>query len=106
MRIDCHCHVFNNDCIPVKGLLQSRFGIVVGSRLFHSINPQVSNGGTLHPDDLNRRLSLDIDSLIGSFTDPAEKDSIRYLASHPRDFIRFTLAGKKSMPDIVAAMME
>jgi len=31
MRIDCHCHVFNNDCIPVPGLLQSRFGITVGS---------------------------------------------------------------------------
>jgi predicted TIM-barrel fold metal-dependent hydrolase len=85
MRIDCHCHVFNNDCIPIKGLLQSRFGIA-----------QV----------LLKRFRIDFDSLIGSLTDPAEKDSIRYLLEHPRDFIRFFLIGRKSIPEILSDAME
>jgi predicted TIM-barrel fold metal-dependent hydrolase len=106
MKIDCHCHVFNNDCIPVKGLLHSRFGVVVGNRLFKRINPYGDNGAAVRPDELHLHFSMDVDSLSGSLTDPAEKDSIRYLATHPLDFIRFTLAGMKSMPAITAAMME
>jgi hypothetical protein len=38
MKIDCHCHVFNNDCIPAVGLLQSRFGIVVESGLLDAVS--------------------------------------------------------------------
>jgi len=106
MRIDCHCHVFNNDCIPLKGLLQSRFGIVVSSRLFNAVSAYERGGGKHAPEELPGCLSLDYDSLIGSLTDPSEKDSLRYLIFHPRDFIRFTLTGMKSTSELVDAMME
>ncbi len=92
VKVDCHCHVFNNDCIPVKGLLQSRFGIVVGERLLDCIG--------------SSDFHIDFSSLLGSLTDPAEKDSIRYLLEHPRDFARFFLLGRKSISDITDAMME
>lgn len=107
MKIDCHCHVFNNDCIPAVGLLQSRFGIVVESGLLEeAVGADGGDGGKPFPDGLPGRFSLDFQSLFGSLTDPAEKDSVRYLATHPRDFIRFILAGLKSTADIAAAMMD
>ncbi len=105
MKIDCHCHVFDNDCIPAVGLLQSRFGIVVESRLPEAGGADAGDGGKPFPDSLTGRFSLDFHSLLGSLTDPAEKDSVRYLASHPRDFVRFILAGMKSTADIAADMM-
>jgi predicted TIM-barrel fold metal-dependent hydrolase len=106
MKIDCHCHVFNNDCIPAVGLLQSRFGIVVASGLLEALGADAVDSGKPFPDGLTGRFSLDFHSLLGSLTDPAEKDSVRYLASHPRDFVRFILAGMKSTADIAAAMMD
>jgi len=106
MRIDCHCHVFNNDCIPVKGLLQSRFGIVVGNHLFDAVSVQEKDGSKAFPESFPEHFSLDLDSLISSLTDPLEKDSLRYLMFHPRDFIRFTLYGMKSTPELVDAMMD
>lgn len=106
MRIDCHCHVFNHDAVPVKGLLESRFGIAVGRRLIDCINAARKEGRVPLLDELIKPIQLDVDALIDTFTDPAEKDSIRYLAGHPRGFLRFALAGMGRIADITAAMME
>lgn len=106
MRIDCHCHVFNNDCIPLKGLLQSRFGIVVGGRLSDWLIDAGKDGAMSFLDAFRSRFSFDFDSLLGSLTDPSEKDGIRYLLEHPGQFARFFLAGKRSVPEIVADMIE
>ena len=106
MKIDCHCHVFNNDCIPVKGLMQSRFGIVVGSRLSDRINSSQKDSTIPQNDELRGHLTLDLRSLLNSLTDPAEKDSIRYLLEHPYDFVRFALIGRKNIADIVDGMMK
>jgi predicted TIM-barrel fold metal-dependent hydrolase len=106
MKIDCHCHVFNNDCIPVKGLLQSRFGFAVGSRLIGHVNSSQEDRTIPHGDELRRHLTLDLASLRDSLTNPAEKDNIRYLLAHPYDFVRFAVIGRKNMADIVAGIMK
>ncbi|MBF0545619.1 MAG: amidohydrolase family protein [Candidatus Riflebacteria bacterium] len=106
MKIDCHCHVFNNDCIPSIALLQSRLGIVIGENFFKAINEHSTNGHKAFLDNFLREFFLDLISLNSSFTSSTEKDNLLYLASHPRDFIRFIYTGIKSMPDIVANMME
>ena len=105
MRIDCHCHVFSNDCIPVKGLMQSRFGIAVGSRLTDRINSPQEDGSIQHPSELRDDWNLDLASLDDSLTDPTQKDSIRYLLEHPDAFIRFVLVGRRTMTEIVDDMM-
>lgn len=106
MRIDCHCHVFNNDCISVTGVLQTRLGIVVGSRPSESVTDGDKGDGASFLDELRSRFSLDFDALVGSLCDPSEKDGLRYLAGHPGHFARFFLAGRRSIREIVANMIE
>ena len=51
-------------------------------------------------------MTFDLSSFLDSLTDPAEKDSIRYLLEHPDGFVRFALIGRKNMADIVDGMMK
>lgn len=106
MKIDCHCHVFNNDCIPVKGLMQSRFGIAVVGRLTDRIKSSQEEYPIPSEDELQGQLTFDLSSLLHSLTDPSEKDSIRHLLEHPDGFVRFVLVGRQSMEDIVTGIMK
>ena len=99
-------HVFQPRLHPVKSFLESRFGIAVGRRLFDCISAARKENRVPLLDELVKPIQLDMEALIDTFTDPAEKARIHYLAGHPRGFIRFALAGMGRITDIAEAMME
>jgi predicted TIM-barrel fold metal-dependent hydrolase len=106
MKIDCHCHVFSNNCIAVKGFLQSRFGIFVGDRVLDMLEIAGKEWVPDSVEDLFRHFQIDFAALLDSLTDPAEKDGLRYILRHPTEFAAFFFTGFKDIPGIVETMKQ
>ena len=105
MRIDCHCHIFNNDCVPIAGMLASRFGIAIGKRASRLID-DIKSGNSIGSwrDDLTD-LSFDMQS-IRSLFDFQEKDNLRFILEHIDNFLAFLKIGIMDIPRILEGMVQ
>ena len=105
MRIDCHCHIFDNDCVPLNGMVASRFGIAIGNKILKLI-ADIGKGQSRGPwRDYLKDFSIDLKS-IRSLIDPQEKDSLRAMIEHRKDFLSFLTIGIQDMPWILDRMVQ
>ncbi len=104
MRIDCHCHIFDNDCVPLSGMLASRFGVAVGKRAAKLISDL--KGGRLDGSlrDYFREVSIDPGAVLNSMIDPQEKDNFLFILKHLSNFPAFLKIGAMDMPWILNRM--
>jgi predicted TIM-barrel fold metal-dependent hydrolase len=97
VRVDCHCHVFNFDCVPLKGLWESYLGITVS-------DPK--KDAVLFLRNLWQHYTIHPELLVDSFTNPYEKDNFRYflVSNHMKDMLAFAGEGMKKIPEILKSM--
>ena len=105
MRIDAHCHIFDDDCVPLAGVLASRFGIAVGKRAARLIGDR-KQGKTDTPwRDYFNDIFVDPQAFLDAFTNRQDKDNCRYFLEHPANFIAFLNVGISGMRKILNGMM-
>ena len=106
MEIDCHCHIFNNDCIPVAGMLASRFGVAVGKQALKLVD-DLKSGKIERPlQDYFRDVSIYPRALLGFLDNSQEKDSLLSILGHLDDFFSFLKIGAMDIPQILQKMKQ
>lgn len=104
MKIDCHCHIFDNACVPILGVLASRVGFAFGKRAF-SLLEDLKEGKLAKPWlDYFYDLSVNPIEALRAFADPQEKDNLRFLLDHIKDFLAFLEIGTHDKPEILDRM--
>ena len=106
MKIDGHCHIFNNNCVPVAGMMASRFGIAVSRPALNLIGD--IKKGTMHGSwkDYFGHISLNPAAILSALTDEQEKDNIRTIVKNPDDFIAFLMIGVQEIKEITEKLQE
>ncbi|MBW1721960.1 MAG: amidohydrolase family protein [Deltaproteobacteria bacterium] len=107
MKIDCHCHVFDNDCVPVGGMLASRFGISLSRKAGEWIK-KVKGGAEW--TSIGNLLSFenfffDVLALFRQAADRQEKDSLFAVLKSPGDFLAFMKIGRLGIKKIAMELM-
>jgi len=106
MRIDGHCHVFSNDCVPTAGMLASRFGLSIGKPALELIEDIKKGelGGSWR--DYFRPISIDPSAILSALTDEQEKDNIRAIMKNLDDFIALLLIGVQDMERVAEKLLK
>ena len=101
MRIDCHCHIFDNDCVPMIGVMASRFGVTVGKKTI-KLMEDLKTGRIVRPWwDYFSDISVNPKEVLNSLTDQMEKDNLHFILNHFRDFLGFLEIGMQKMDRIL-----
>ena len=106
MRIDCHCHIFDNDCVPVGGMLASRFGVAIGEKTARLVDDLKSGHLEGSWQDYFSEFSIDPMSVIRAMTDPQEKDNLLFILNHLNDFFSFLTIGIQDIHRILDMMVQ
>ena len=104
MRIDCHCHIFDNECVPVGGMLASRFGIAIGEKAVRLVKDLKKGHLEGTWQDYFRDFSINPLSIIRTMADTWEKDNLLFILNHLNDFFSFLSIGIMDMSRILQRM--
>jgi len=106
MKIDCHCHVFDNHCVPVGGFLASRLGIAISKPAANLIRDLRRGSMSRSPLDYFGDIKFDLDTFLSNLSDEEDKNSLAFILKHPDDFLAFLQVGILSIHEIFDRMKE
>ena len=101
MRIDCHCHLFDNACVPVMGFLAGRLGLAIGDRVADILRDLKQGKSHLTLLDYFSDVMFDPETFLGNIGDVDDKNSLAFIMKHPEDFFGFLGIGILDIPQIL-----
>jgi predicted TIM-barrel fold metal-dependent hydrolase len=106
MRIDCHCHIFDNNCVPFAGFMGSRLGLAVSERLGNLLDDIKRGRFGRVLDDYSSDIYIDPFKVLSYLTDQQDKDNLLFMINNMWDFLRFLGIGALEIPQILDRLQD